>query len=84
MKLKSPYLVKPHTKVRLANLPTEAGRPGRARPQWTKPPRRTLGRLDELQELLYASQSKPLLVVLQGAWTAARQGRHHPPHLLRR
>ena len=74
MKLKSPYLVKPHTKVRLANLPTnekgdfsdKAAMDAAAATHATK--------LDELQELLYASQSKALLIVLQGMDTAGKDG----------
>jgi PPK2 family polyphosphate:nucleotide phosphotransferase len=71
MKLKSPYLVKPHTKVRLASLPTdEKGNKAAndaAMETYCK-------KLDDLQELLYASQSKALLIVLQGMDTAGKDG----------
>lgn len=74
MKLKSPYLVKPHTKVRLSDLPTDedGGFPDKdAMDQATAKHAR---RMDELQELLYASQSKALLIVLQGMDTAGKDG----------
>jgi PPK2 family polyphosphate:nucleotide phosphotransferase len=74
MKLKSPYLVKPHTKVRLAHLPTSdtgdfTGKAGMdaASAEHSK-------KLDDLQELFYAAQSKALLIVLQGMDTAGKDG----------
>ncbi|HEV2578672.1 MAG TPA: polyphosphate kinase 2 family protein [Acidobacteriaceae bacterium] len=74
MKLKSPYLVKPHTKVRLSQLPTDdmGGFSDKAAMDTA-----TLAhtrKLDELQELFYASQSKGLLIVLQGMDTAGKDG----------
>lgn len=74
MKLKSPYLIKPHTKVRLERLPTDerGGLSNKkaaeaAMMQHTK-------QLEELQEVFYAAQSKALLIVLQGMDTAGKDG----------
>ncbi len=74
MKLKSPYLVKPGTKVRLARLPTDAT--GRFEDSQSTEPtlERHRGKLDELQEVFYAAQSKALLIVLQGMDTAGKDG----------
>jgi PPK2 family polyphosphate:nucleotide phosphotransferase len=74
MKIKSPYLVKPHTKVRLAKISSsdtgdfksdEAAKPFLAKHR---------DKLADLQEVFYASQSKALLVVLQGMDTAGKDG----------
>jgi PPK2 family polyphosphate:nucleotide phosphotransferase len=74
MKIKSPYLVKPHTKVRLARISSsdtgdfksdEAAKPLLARHR---------AKLADLQDVFYASQSKALLVVLQGMDTAGKDG----------
>lgn len=74
MKLKSPYLVKPHTKVRLSHLSTEdhGGFPDKT--AMTAALADYAKKLDELQELLYAAQSKALLIVLQGMDTAGKDG----------
>jgi PPK2 family polyphosphate:nucleotide phosphotransferase len=74
MKLKPPYRVKPDTKVRLAKLSTsEAG--------GYKSERAASATLDKhraalatLQEVLYASQKKAVLIVLQGMDTAGKDG----------
>jgi PPK2 family polyphosphate:nucleotide phosphotransferase len=74
MKLKSPYLVKPHTKVRLAHLPTEErGKPVNKRAADAEMARHAK-QLDELQEVFYAAQSTALLIVLQGMDTAGKDG----------
>src|SRR5580692_8936047 len=74
MKIKSPYLVKPHTKVRLAKISSsdtgdfksdEAVKPLLAKHR---------AQLADLQDVFYASQSKALLVVLQGMDTAGKDG----------
>jgi PPK2 family polyphosphate:nucleotide phosphotransferase len=73
MKLKSPWLVKPHTKVRLADCSTHANDDltheaavavltGRRE------------RLAKLQEVLYAGQQHSVLIVLQGMDTAGKDG----------
>ncbi|HTD96742.1 MAG TPA: PPK2 family polyphosphate kinase [Edaphobacter sp.] len=74
MKIKSPYLVKPRTQVRLAKRSTsETGRyksEEAAAAVLTR--HRTL--LNDLQEVFYASQKKALLIVLQGMDTAGKDG----------
>src|SRR5260370_30687469 len=74
MKIKSPYLVKPHTKVRLDKISSsdigdfksdEAVKPILARHR---------AQLADLQDVFYASQTKALLVVLQGIDTAGKDG----------
>ena len=74
MKVKSPFLIKPHSKVRLAHFDPSAT-PGCDNEQDSK---RLLDkdrdRLEKLQEVLYASQKKALLVVLQGMDTSGKDG----------
>jgi PPK2 family polyphosphate:nucleotide phosphotransferase len=74
MKIKSPYLVKPHAKVRLSALPTDetGGLTGKAEIDAAMETNEK--KLDKLQELLYAAQSKALLIVLQGMDTAGKDG----------
>ncbi len=74
MKRKSPYLVKPESKVRLADLSTDSTgdlNHKAAAESLLKDHRK---RLEALQELLYASQAKALLIVLQGMDTAGKDG----------
>jgi PPK2 family polyphosphate:nucleotide phosphotransferase len=74
MKLKSRYLVKPHTKVRLSRLST-SDHPGFEDKEATEPVLAShRDKLDKLQEVLYASQKKALLIVLQGMDTAGKDG----------
>jgi PPK2 family polyphosphate:nucleotide phosphotransferase len=74
MKIKSPYLVKPHTKVRLSKLSTNDhdGIPDSAAADKALEAHR--GELARIQEVFYASQSKALLIVLQGMDTAGKDG----------
>ena len=74
MKLKSPHLVKPHTKVRLANLPTEVKGDFDDKAAMDAAAAAFVRKLDQLQDVLYASQSKALLIVLQGMDTAGKDG----------
>ena len=74
MKLTSPYLVKPHTKVRLANLSTDETGDFHDKAEMDAASATHAKKLDELQELLYAAQSKALLIVLQGMDTAGKDG----------
>ena len=74
MKLKSPYLVKPHTKVRLAHFPTDETGEFSDKQEMDAATAANEKKLDELQELLYADQSKSLLIVLQGMDTAGKDG----------
>jgi PPK2 family polyphosphate:nucleotide phosphotransferase len=74
MKLKSPFLVKPHSKVRLSRLSTSE-HPGFDDKQATEPVlAEHAKRLTELQEVLYAGQQKAVLIVLQGMDTAGKDG----------
>ena len=74
MKIKSAFLVKPHSKVRLSHISTDAT-PGvkdsDAADELLKDHRK---RLADLQEVFYASQSKALLIILQGMDTAGKDG----------
>ncbi len=73
MKLKSPWLVKPHTKVRLRDCRTSVKddlTPEKAAAVLTA----HRERLAKLQEVLYASQEQAVLIVLQGMDTAGKDG----------
>src|SRR5271154_4684351 len=74
MKIKSPYLIKPHTTVRLAKISsTDTG--DCKSEEATKPIlAKHRGKLADLQDVFYASQSKALLLVLQGMDTAGKDG----------
>jgi PPK2 family polyphosphate:nucleotide phosphotransferase len=74
MKLKSPFFVKPHSKVKLSDFSTVA-HPGCKDEAASKPIlEKHRKQLDELQEVLYASQAKAILIVLQGMDTAGKDG----------
>jgi len=74
MKLKSSYLVKPHTKVRLSRLSTSE-HPGFKDKHSTEDVLADQSkRLSALQEVLYAGQQKAVLIVLQGMDTAGKDG----------
>jgi len=73
MKLKSPWMVKPHTRIRLADCPTTD------KHELDKDAAETLlahhrERLAKLQEVLYAGQQHSVLIVLQGMDTAGKDG----------
>ena len=74
MKLKSPYLIKPHSKVNLSHLSTSDhdgfADKGAAEPVLAK----HRHQLADLQDVFYASQKKALLIVLQGMDTAGKDG----------
>jgi PPK2 family polyphosphate:nucleotide phosphotransferase len=73
MKFHSPYLIKPHTKVRLAQFSTDShGDHNEKAADAILAGHRS--QLDDLQNLFYASQSKALLIVLQGMDTAGKDG----------
>jgi PPK2 family polyphosphate:nucleotide phosphotransferase len=74
VKLKSPYLVKPHTSVRLAHM--SASETGHLKTEKAADAilAQHRGHLDHLQEVFYASQQKALLIVLQGMDTAGKDG----------
>jgi PPK2 family polyphosphate:nucleotide phosphotransferase len=74
MKIKSRYLVKPHTRVRLEKISSsdtgdfkseEAAKPVLVKHR---------DQLADLQDVFYASQAKALLIVLQGMDTAGKDG----------
>jgi PPK2 family polyphosphate:nucleotide phosphotransferase len=74
MKIKSPFLVAPHSKVNLGRISTshhEGFSDSNAADAMMVKHRE---RLDALQEVFYASQSKALLIVLQGMDTAGKDG----------
>jgi PPK2 family polyphosphate:nucleotide phosphotransferase len=75
--MKSRYLVKPHHRVSLDHLPTEiTSGPGHEKSETQALPLLAKHRkqLADLQELLYASQSHALLILLQGMDTAGKDG----------
>jgi len=74
MKIKSPYLIKPHTKVRLAKLSSSdtATYPSEETAKEILAKHR--GQLADLQDVFYAAQTKGLLIVLQGMDTAGKDG----------
>jgi PPK2 family polyphosphate:nucleotide phosphotransferase len=74
MKFKSPYLIKPHTKVRLSQFQTNERGDFRDESE-TKPVlEKHREQLADLQEVFYAAQTKALLIVLQGMDTAGKDG----------
>jgi PPK2 family polyphosphate:nucleotide phosphotransferase len=74
MKLKSPYLIPPHAKVRLSKH-SSSGHDGIADQDAANlVVAKHRGQLDALQEVFYASQKKALLIVLQGMDTAGKDG----------
>src|ERR1700759_2498097 len=74
MKIKSSFLVKPHSKVRLSRLSTSE-HPGFDDKNATEPVlTEHAKRLSDLQEVLYAGQQKAVLIVLQGMDTAGKDG----------
>ena len=74
MKLKSPYLLKPGSKTRLAHLSTNDTGGLKSNKAAEPALQKHLKQLDELQEVFYADQSKALLIVLQGMDTAGKDG----------
>ncbi|MBS1798319.1 MAG: polyphosphate kinase 2 family protein [Acidobacteria bacterium] len=74
MKLKSPYLVKPHTKVKLSRIP--AGETGGFKSHTAAEELLVehRNRLIALQDVFHASQKKAMLIVLQGMDTAGKDG----------
>ena len=74
MKWKSPYLVKPDSKVRLAHESTDTTGDLKNKELSEAVLTKRRKRLDDLQDLFYASQAKALLIVLQGMDTAGKDG----------
>jgi PPK2 family polyphosphate:nucleotide phosphotransferase len=74
MKIKSPDLIKPHTKVRLAKISTSDTGHFKSQEAAKAVLVNHRAALDKLQDVFYASQTKALLVVLQGMDTAGKDG----------
>ncbi len=74
MKRKLPFLVEPHTKVRLSRLSTSEHTDVEDKGVAETIVESMTKKLAALQEVLYASQSKALLIVLQGMDTAGKDG----------
>ena len=74
MKLKSPYLVKPGSKVRLGSFRSDHEGRYSDKAEGATATERFRKHLDDLQEVFYASQEKALLIVLQGMDTAGKDG----------
>lgn len=74
MKLKSPYLVKPGSKVRLSSLSTDDTGDVKNSDAADLLLAKDRKKLSDLQEVFYASQAKALLIVLQGMDTAGKDG----------
>jgi PPK2 family polyphosphate:nucleotide phosphotransferase len=74
MKIKSPYLIKPNSNVRLAKKSTSdtGGYKSEEAAATTLVKHRK--QLADLQDVFYANQSKALLIVLQGMDTAGKDG----------
>ncbi len=74
MKLTSPYLIQPHTRVKLSRRSTSDHDGFHDKGAAQASVARHTEQLNRLQEVFYASQSKALLIVLQGMDTAGKDG----------
>src|ERR1700730_19379384 len=74
MKLKPPYRIKPGIKVRLAKLSTSETSGYKSERAASAALSKHRAALATLQEVLYACQTKALLIVLQGMDTAGKDG----------
>src|ERR1700761_8706693 len=74
MKIKSPYLIKPHAQVRLTKKPTSDTGEYKSQEAAAAVLVKHRAQLADLQEVFYASQTKALLIVLQGMDTAGKDG----------
>jgi PPK2 family polyphosphate:nucleotide phosphotransferase len=74
MKIKSPYLVKPHSQVRLAKKTTSDTGDYKSEETGAAVLVKHRTQLADLQDIFYASQTKALLIVLQGLDTAGKDG----------
>ncbi len=74
MKLKSPWLIEPHTKVRLRDVDTSAKGGLKHGPETDALLEKNGKDLAKLQEVLYAGQQHAVLIVLQGMDTAGKDG----------
>lgn len=74
MKIKSPYLVKPHTQIRLAKESTSEPDGYSSDEAAAAILAKHRKQMADLQDVFYASQKKSLLIVLQGMDTAGKDG----------
>ncbi|MHB8303053.1 MAG: polyphosphate kinase 2 family protein [Acidobacteriaceae bacterium] len=74
MKFKTPHRVPPHSKLRLAHVPTDATGRFHSKQEADTELERHRKKLDERQELLAASAQQAVLVVLQGMDTGGKDG----------
>jgi PPK2 family polyphosphate:nucleotide phosphotransferase len=74
MKIKSPWIVKPNTPVRLAKKPSSDTGDYKSEESAAAVLVKHRTQLASLQEVFYASQKKALLIVLQGMDTAGKDG----------
>jgi PPK2 family polyphosphate:nucleotide phosphotransferase len=74
MKIKSSYLVKPHSKVRLSKISSSDTGDFKSEEAAKAVLAKHRDQLEVLQDVFYASQSKALLIVLQGMDTAGKDG----------
>jgi PPK2 family polyphosphate:nucleotide phosphotransferase len=74
MKIKSPYLVKPHTNVQLAKISSSDTGDFKSEEAAKSVLAKHREHLANLQDVFYASQAKALLIVLQGMDTAGKDG----------
>jgi PPK2 family polyphosphate:nucleotide phosphotransferase len=74
MKIKSPYLVKPHSKVRLNNISSSETGDFKSEDAAKALLAAHREQLADLQDVFFANQSKALLIVLQGMDTSGKDG----------
>jgi PPK2 family polyphosphate:nucleotide phosphotransferase len=74
MKIKSPCLIKPHTKVRLPKISSSNTGDFKSEEAAKQTLVKHREQLADLQDVFYASQTKALLIVLQGMDTAGKDG----------
>jgi len=74
MKLKSPYLIKPHAKVKLSRYKTAETDGFKSEQSAAAVLTSHRSKLAGLQEVFYADQSHSLLIVLQGMDTSGKDG----------
>jgi PPK2 family polyphosphate:nucleotide phosphotransferase len=72
--MKSPYLIKPHTKVKLSQHATADHTGFRDKDAAELAVKKHREQLADLQDVLYAAQSPAVLIVLQGMDTAGKDG----------
>ncbi|MDE1160425.1 MAG: polyphosphate kinase 2 family protein [Acidobacteriaceae bacterium] len=74
MKLKSPFLVQPGSKLKLADVQTKTHHGVKDEAAAKLLTAKNRDKLEDLQEKLYATQHKSVLIVLQGMDTAGKDG----------